>query len=344
MTPEAEQQDVAALGRARSAGPPPISGNQAGKVLVLAWIVSIGVHGLLFWIMFAFPWFVRREKFHGDMPVALTDLLGGSSRVKTTVTAREPRFEAAALTDPTPLRYTPRQSDVSAALAEASGLDGGGGGSDGVLGAGSGPGSGPGQRDGLGIIGLGGGGGGDLGKYGLDLGSTDPGPTFFGLGGRARGAKRIVYVVDRSGSMTETFDAVRKELNQSVARLRRSQRFHVVLFNDGAPQENPPKKLVNASNDQKEALEGFLARVEPGGNTDPIPAMRRAFELGPDLIYFLTDGEFDPRLVEELRRRNAQKKIRIFTIAYVSQMGSALLEQIARENYGEFRFISEHDL
>jgi hypothetical protein len=301
-------------------------GRTEGRALVLAWTLSISVHVMLFLLMFSLPWFASRADREDDLMVAQTELLDGLSKTRTTLEKKEPSFTPAS-TEPDPLRYTPRRADASSAIADASMPSG----------------SGVGPRDPLSIIGLGGSGG-DLGKYGLDVGSMDPGPQFFGLGGKARGAKRIIYVVDRSGSMTETFDAVRKELNHSVDRLRRSQRFHVVFFNEGAPLENPPKKLVSASGDQKTSLAEFLQRVMPEGNTDPIPAMRRAFELGPDLIYFLTDGEFDPRLVEELRRRNAQKKIRNFTIAYVSQMGSALLEQIARENNGEFRFVSEYDL
>jgi hypothetical protein len=72
--------------------------------------------------------------------------------------------------------------------------------------------------------------------------------------------------------------------------------------------------------------------------------MERAFQVRPDLIYFLTDGDFDPALVERLRVLNRDEKVRVFTIAYVSEGGRILLEQIARENDGDFRFVSEHDI
>jgi hypothetical protein len=193
------------------------------------------------------------------------------------------------------------------------------------------------------ITGLGAGGS-DFGGYGLGAGPGGTGPRFFGLGGTARGAQNIVYVVDRSGSMTGTFGAVRDELKRSVERLRRSMRFHVILFNAGPPLENPAKQLVHASREEKAALAEFLDTIQPNDGTDPIPAMRRAFALGPDVIYFLTDGEFEPQLLEELRKWNQNKKVRIFTIAYVSPTGATLLEQIAREHNGQYRFVSEHDL
>jgi uncharacterized protein with von Willebrand factor type A (vWA) domain len=195
----------------------------------------------------------------------------------------------------------------------------------------------------LSIIGIGGGGGEDFAKYGLSS-AGGPGPKFFGLGGRARGARRIVYVVDRSGSMMTTFEAVRQELRKSIAGLRRSQRFHVIFFNAGQPVENRPKKLVPATSAQQQRLLEFVATIQAEGGTDPIPAMERAFAVKPDLIYFLTDGDFDPLLLEKLRQWNRGQRVRIFALAYVSEAGRVLLEQIAREHNGEFKFISEDDI
>jgi uncharacterized protein with von Willebrand factor type A (vWA) domain len=141
-----------------------------------------------------------------------------------------------------------------------------------------------------------------------------------------------------------TFEAVRVELRKSIAGLRRSQRFHVIFFNAGPPVENRPNKLVPATTSQQQRLFEFLATIQAEGGTDPIPAMARAFEVKPDLVYFLTDGDFDPLLLEKLRQWNRDKRVRIFTLAYVSQAGRVLLEQIAREHDGEFKFISEHDI
>jgi hypothetical protein len=196
----------------------------------------------------------------------------------------------------------------------------------------------------LSIVGIGTGGGEDFSKYGLRASAGGPGPNFFGLGRQARGARRIVYVVDRSGSMMTTFDAVRQEMRRSVNGLRRSQKFHVICFNAGPPLENKPRKLVPATSRHRGRLFEFLDTIQAEGSTDPIPAMERAFQVRPDLIYFLTDGDFDPALVERLRVLNREEKVRIFTIAYVSEGGRILLEQIARENNGDFRFVSEHDI
>ena len=101
---------------------------------------------------------------------------------------------------------------------------------------------------------------------------------------------------------------------------------------------------VSAIRARKEELYGFLQSVEPQGSTDPAPAMRAAFMAEPDVIYFLTDGEFDRDLLPKLDRWNRDRQVRIFTIAYFNRTGAALLEEIAREHGGEFRFVTEHDL
>ena len=172
-----------------------------------------------------------------------------------------------------------------------------------------------------------------------------PGPEFFGAGGSsARGARRIVYVVDRSGSMLDTFEYVAEELKRSISALRRSQKFHVIFYNSGKPLEAPPGRLVSAIQAQKDRFFAFLADVMPAGGTDPIPAMGRALSNEPDLIYFLSDGQFEATLLDKLDAWNKERRTQIFTIAYVDRTGAELLERIAREHGGEFKFVSEDDL
>jgi len=289
-----------------------------GRRLILAWVLSVAVHVTLFVTMFAVPWLAYNAVREGDLVAAETELVDKPAATRTTLMNAEPNFGDAQRPEAKPVRFAPRRFQTSATVGRP-------------------------QRRGLSIIGLGTGGG-DVGQYGLGVGAGDAGPQFFGLGGSARGAKRVVYVVDRSGSMIGTFGAVCKELLRSVEQLRRSMRFHVIFFNAGPPLENAPKRLVHASRAEKAALAEFLDTVQPEGSTDPIPAMRMAFEVNPDVIYFLTDGEFDARLLEELRKWNRHKRVRIFTIAYVSQEGSALLEQIAQEHNGQYEFISEYEL
>ena len=144
--------------------------------------------------------------------------------------------------------------------------------------------------------------------------------------------------------MLDTFIHVRNELIRSISTLRRSQKFHVIFFSAGVPLENPPRRPVAAIQAQKTAFFEFLDGVVPEGSTHPEQAMRRALALEPDLVYFLTDGEFDPALLPKLDGWNRDRRVRIFTIAYFDESGVELLEKIAREHGGEFKFVSEDDI
>lgn len=287
----------------------------SGRAVLCTWLASITLHTLVFVVLFVVPWLAMLAREPAPATVRV-QLVGDPDAVATAATPTPDPTKDATRTDRTVVEVNPRRST---AIAELSAV----------------------KRPELSIIGIGAGGS-DFSDLGLTVGSG-PGPEFFGLGGNARGARHIVYVVDRSGSMIDTFDLVRVELKRSVSALRRSQKFHVVFFAKNA-MENPPKRLVSAIKEQKEQLFEFVDQVVPQGGTDPTAAMNIAFRVGADLIYFLTDGEFDPALLGRLDKWNERRQVRIFTIAYFNPEGAALLERIAREHGGEFKFVTDEDL
>ena len=292
--------------------------NLSGRAVLVAWFISIAAHAVLFFGMLAlvFPFSASDEKVGLFVPHA--EIVGAvdaasftpSQLLDLAMPRREPPPVSAR---PAPKKFT-ELSELTAV-----------------------------KKPDLAIIGIGAGGG-DFSRYGLTVGGG-PGPEFFGLGQSARGARKIVYVVDRSGSMLDTFVYVQAELRRSIAALRRSQKFHVILFNTGDPLENPPKRLVSAIDAHKEKFSEFLDGVTPTGGTKPEAAMRRALALEPDLVYLLSDGiDFQPSLLERLEEWNRGGRVRIYTIAYLDQAAGELLERIAREHHGEFKFVSEDDL
>ncbi len=329
--------EVNPLAAPHDPSPAPGGAGRPGRVIVLSWLISAAWHAGLFAVMFTTAWLSNQAEQQDDLPIARTELLGEltEARVQVDFETRPPLRTEVAKPDVLPVQ--PKRFDVQTQTLSADRPE--------LFIAGIGTGSGgDAARPDLSIVGIGTGGGDDFSKYGLRASAGGPGPEFFGLGRRARGARNIVYVVDRSGSMMTTFDAVRGEMRRSVDGLRRGQKFHVILFNAGPPLENRPKKLVPATASQKGHLFEFLDAIQAEGATDPIPAMERAFEVDPDLIYFLTDGDFAPALLERLRELNRDQRVKIFTIAYVSEAGRGLLEQIAREHGGEFRFVSDNEL
>jgi hypothetical protein len=319
------------------------SPNLSGKGVLLSWIFSIFFHVLAFSGMYAlvFPYTAPRAEV--EHAVTFAQVVGD---IDATGATPVPPSSI-------PPTTTPPESPVAAsdrrfqpALSALETVVGGPSGSPSVLASETSGGLGGPTIPGVPVIGLGGGtagSGGDAGPLGVSLGSGG-GVNFFGLRSSAPGVRSIVYVVDRSGSMIDTFGAVRAELKKSIGALRRSQKFHVIFYNSGDPTENPPQKPVPAIEANKRAFYDFLEGITPTGGTRPERALRQALALEPDLIYFLSDGAFEPEVVERLQEWNRGGRTKIYTIAYLDPQGRRLLEAIARQNGGEFKFVTEHDL
>ena len=315
--PVATQATVAAVEESKPDRPESASPALTGRMVLAAWALSIFVHLILFVSMLVAVFPFSEEAEAPPTSVVETRIVGSMERAPIAAPQREVGTRAKMPEVQAP-RMVPDEVTPLAELTQA-------------------------KKPEMSIIGVGAGGG-DFMNLGLSAGRVPP-TEFFGVGGSTRGAKRIVYVVDRSGSMTDTFAFVQKEMKRSVAALRRSQKFHVIFFSSGVPLENPPRELVSAINAYKEAFYSFLDGVRPEGGTEPLAALRRAFSLDPDVIYLLSDGhDFPPSLRARLDEWDADRRVAIHTIAYLDPEGRTVLERVAREHKGEFRYVSEDDL
>jgi Mg-chelatase subunit ChlD len=172
-----------------------------------------------------------------------------------------------------------------------------------------------------------------------------------GNGGRA---PDVVFLIDRSGSMVDTFDAVRREMLLSIEKLKPERRFHVVLFSDGTPLEKLPRAMTLATDTAKVGMVKFLSPIRASGKTDPIPAINRAFDaiergsVGKSaIIHLLTDGVFpdNDAVLKTIRRRNSSGRVLINTILYGNRppIAEEVMSRIASENGGKYRFISRDE-
>jgi len=190
------------------------------------------------------------------------------------------------------------------------------------------------------VIGVGGGGKEIGGFEGLGQGRGG----FFGAGGESDESAKIVYVVDRSGSMTDSIDFVKYELKRSIGELSEIKEFHVIFYSSGPPVEMPTRRLVNATERNKQLAFEFIDGVIAQGETDPSKALERAFDCRPELIYLLTDGEFDRAIIDQVKRLNVGGKVTVHTIGFLYKTGETVLKQIADDNHGNYKFVSESDL
>lgn len=162
-----------------------------------------------------------------------------------------------------------------------------------------------------------------------------------------RGAKRIVYLIDHSGSMVDTFDFLRVELGKKVNSLLPVQNFSVIVFSEDAAVITPMSPALKPIKDKLVAsLESVKAAGFNDDTLDPfVNGFRKAFEQKPDMIVFLTDGSFDKDLIAAVTKMN-NSNVTISTIAYVKIAPDAaiMLQDMAKDNHGTYKFVSAKEL
>jgi uncharacterized protein with von Willebrand factor type A (vWA) domain len=177
------------------------------------------------------------------------------------------------------------------------------------------------------------------------------GPPKVTFAGTTVAAARVVFCCDASGSMLLKFDTLRQALRTSIAAMTPDQSFDLLFFTDEGPRRFG-RSLVPATDDNKRRADEFLNETSPHGSADPLEGLRAAFAAAPETIFLLTDGDFpdNAAVLREIRTLNAGRRVTVHTIAYDDhgkdngETYEELLQQVASENRGLYRFVSEADL
>ena len=201
----------------------------------------------------------------------------------------------------------------------------------------------------------------DIDVIGLAKWSGVPGDgDTFGPGGPGKGDKlggifplgntrNVVFVIDRSGSMTTSLRFVMQEMLTTISRMSPKQKVHVILFGEDLPMEVASRRLVQATWDNKATVAAFVDTVEAEGRTDPVPALERAFGVlrsaeGGKLICLLTDGVFpdNAAVFQTIGAKNPRKDVQINTVLFGSREAEAktVMRRIAADNGGRFKCVS----
>lgn len=191
----------------------------------------------------------------------------------------------------------------------------------------------------------------------------------------AQAARRVVYVVDASGSMVSSYAFVRARLAQSITRLSPTQSFQVILVSglpEGGsdvrmlPVEGRSDPLLRAMPSTRENAIARLREVVVSGRSDPIAGLERALTLEPrpDVVFFLARGfqrsgpnsewgqgvESTLASLDRLNprsRRTGLRPVVIKTIQFLEDDPTGLMSAIADahgDGPGSFRVLSLDDL
>ena len=169
--------------------------------------------------------------------------------------------------------------------------------------------------------------------------------------------KRVAYVCDATGTMLGLkFELLKQQLVKSIDALKPVQSFNVIFFRGGSTDGEWAMPLRNAllpaTPANKAAATKFLSGTSVLGNgTNPLPALRQAFAQRPQVVYFLTDGEFNnfasyDDVVAEVAKMNAGGAVQVNTILLMSDdaQAEAALRKIATAHRGTFKKVSDADL
>ncbi len=148
------------------------------------------------------------------------------------------------------------------------------------------------------------------------------------MGSEAEG-ERFCIIADVSGSMATkmTFKNqsakpkrvpriafLKKELEKTLGSLAPDNSFFVVLYDTDA-EAQPGGRWMKGR--QVHLIDDWLKSIRPRGGTKPLPAFKIALQLQPkpDVIFFMTDGQFSPDVARRIANMNrTTPKVLINTI------------------------------
>jgi Ca-activated chloride channel family protein len=162
------------------------------------------------------------------------------------------------------------------------------------------------------------------------------------FGEQPAGARRLVLLVDRSGSMQgKPMEQAKKSVLACLAALDEEDQFSIVAF-DNVP-ERFAGRLLPATSENRDKARDFMSQVEARGGTELASGIDSAAELlkGGGEIFVLTDGQVfgaDPILE---RARKTGLRLHVLGIGSASQ--DRFLASLASGTGGVSRFVTPRE-
>lgn len=160
--------------------------------------------------------------------------------------------------------------------------------------------------------------------------------------------KSIVFVIDRSGSMSgKKIEQAKSALSFCLSHLNKDDLFNIIAYDTQIEQFKPELQKFNSEN-LGLAL-AFVERITDGGSTNINDALTEAVKMFqnhemPSYVVFLTDGLPTAGEQNEMKiARNVQianeHRARIFSFGVGYDVNSRLLDRLSNDNNGLSEYV-----
>jgi Ca-activated chloride channel family protein len=161
-------------------------------------------------------------------------------------------------------------------------------------------------------------------------------------------AKTVVFVVDRSGSMSgEKMEQAKEALKFVLNNLRKGDTFNIVAYDSEIETFRP--ELERFNDETRDAALGFVNGLYAGGSTNIDGALDRALGMlnddkRPAYVIFMTDGlptvgETSEAAIVKHAKENNNVRARVFPFGVGYDLNSRLLDKLAQDNHGRSEFV-----
>jgi len=137
--------------------------------------------------------------------------------------------------------------------------------------------------------------------------------------------------------------AAKAQLIASLQSLKQTDQFQIIFYNQEPLvfNPNPGRKptMLFGTEENKKLAERFIRKVTAAGGTRPMPALRLALNLRPDVLFLLSDAEetvLDMAQIDRWNYGTSINAIEFGTNASPSPFNS--LARLAEKNHGQYKY------
>jgi Ca-activated chloride channel homolog len=166
--------------------------------------------------------------------------------------------------------------------------------------------------------------------------------------GSERPSKTVIFVADRSGSMSgKKIEQAKEALKFVLNNLRTGDTFNIVAYDSTVESFRP--ELQKYDEETRKAALGFVEGLYAGGSTNIDGALTTALgmikdDTRPNFVLFLTDGlptvgERVEAKIAENAKQNNKLRARMINFGVGYDVNSRLLDRLSRDNFGQSEYV-----